>query len=142
VANGLDRQEISRRYQGLIGEIFRRAKSPLAVAVELKRMGFVSPDGGAYSESAMRSWRRTEHMPDPEQLMALAVRFGVSLDEYVTGAALEVKLTDQLERQGRQMAWLTARLQELALRTGHGDILDASPSPDDAAPDEERAQEA
>lgn len=148
VVDGLDREEIRRRYELLIAEIFRRAKSPLAVAVELKKMGFTTSDGSAYSEGAMRAWRRMDHKPDPEQLMALAVRFDISLDEHVFGAALEVKFGDrvrrqarELQRQGRQIAWLTGRLQELALRTGHGDVL-VAPPPEDTEPDQESAEEA
>lgn len=124
MVDGLAREEIHRRYERLIGEIFRRADTPTRVAVILKGMGWLGEGGRQYSDRNMTSWRTVNSYPNPEQLMALAHKFGVSIDDYMFGEGEAPSgVAERVADQGEILAELQSMVTELAQATGHGDII-------------------
>lgn len=64
--------------------------------------------GYTYGDGAVRTWRRGTKQPPPEVVFGLARHFHVSLDEYVLGEALEVRLRELLENHEQRLAALEA----------------------------------
>lgn len=130
VKDSLTRDDLRQRYGSLIGEIFRRANTPTAVAVALKSMGWFGEGGNQYSDRAMNSWKAQDSFPNPIQLMGLALYFEVSIDEHLRGEAIEARFGDRLADQDRRIreieeknAWLTDLLVQLAIRTQNDDLI-------------------
>lgn len=104
MADDLVRERFSDAYGRLIDEIFERAGSPEAVAMELKKMGYLTADGRPYSPRAMRSWRSRDHKPDPEQALALAARYNISVDRLLYGRQQQSEALHQIQQQAKRIA--------------------------------------
>jgi transcriptional regulator with XRE-family HTH domain len=104
VEDGLVRERFSDVYGRLIDRIFERAGSPEAVGLELKNMGYLAAEGRPYSPRTMRSWRSRDHRPDPEQLLALAARYEISIDKLLFGQQHEAEAIEQLREQAKKIA--------------------------------------
>jgi hypothetical protein len=124
------------RYAGASATFWRaieeRAGSRKGIASALRQ------GGRPTSEQAVGSWVRGEYEADLATVLWASEQWGVSLDEFVSGEALEVKLSDRMARAeqenrrlGRQLAFLTATLHKLAQVTGHAELFGPQPEPDE-----------
>lgn len=130
--DSLDREAIRARLKRFLVVIID-TKGPKAVARDLTAMGWPYPEG------TVRTWRG-EKNPPPDVVFALSAKYGVSIDEYVTGMALEVAFGDRVQRNSRDIAWLKDRYVQLAVRLGHDDLL--GPMPSEEVSEDRQAEEA
>ena len=111
VVDDLDREIIRARLKHFLASVID-ARGPKSVARDLAGMGW------PYEEGTVRTWRGKKN-PPPDVVLALSARYGVSIDEFVVGKALERTLGDQLAEHARRLAALEDKLGALAMLTGH-----------------------
>lgn len=120
MVDNLESETIRGRLQAFLDEVID-AKGPKTVARDLTSLGW------EYSEGAVRAWRGSRK-PPADVLFALAALYEVSMDLYATGAALEVKLTDQLVILARRMTDLEDRLHAWEIEAAAAAGLEPPPS--------------
>lgn len=86
--------------------------------------------GRAVGQTTISDWANKGN-PSAAMMFVIARALDLSLDEYARPVTPD--LGAEVEQNARDIAWLTGRLQELAVRTGHTDLLGPEQTPEEPA---------